>query len=67
MSDEHTKGNGNGRQEVVVGKVKVSGERFQVLENEPRVVSVQTVRRLKQSGASSDFIAAAERASKTNP
>jgi hypothetical protein len=65
MSFGRTKGNGNGHEEVV-RHVK-SGPGFQILKNEPRVVSIQTVRRLKECGASRDFVAAAERAAKTNP
>lgn len=65
MSVERSNGNGR-RRTTVGGKTKVSG-RFHVLKNEPRVVTVQTVRHLKDSGASSDWIAAAERAAKTNP
>jgi hypothetical protein len=37
------------------------------LENEPRVVTDETVKTLEEAGASRDLIEAAKRAQKTNP
>lgn len=45
----------------------VPGAQFRILANEPRIVTERTIQKLKASGASSDLIAAAERAAKTNP
>lgn len=40
---------------------------IRILKNEPRVVTDQTVKTLKERGASQDLIEAAERAQRTNP
>jgi hypothetical protein len=40
---------------------------FEVFDNEPRVVTDETVEQLKKRGASKDLIEAAERARDTNP
>jgi hypothetical protein len=40
---------------------------MRILANEPRIVTDATIKKLKDAGASSDVIAAAQRAARTNP
>jgi hypothetical protein len=60
MSSHETNGHSN-------RGTRKKGSGFVILKNEPRIVTVEAIERLREQDASSDLIAAAERAAKTNP